>query len=139
MGAGCYYTHNTIPNTKAFWVEVESEEEEDFFHDDYQEQKDFIKDCLQELGYCDKYSKNLENGLYEVVFESTYYGDSILVMLESKYERRYYADEIRLHNLAVANHDRSYRKIQKHLLKNGIKLRMAAGGYTSYEITTENV
>jgi hypothetical protein len=139
MGAGCYYTHNTIPNTKAFWVEVESEEEDELFHEDYQDEKDYIKDCLRELGYCDKYSKNLENGLYEVVFESTYYGDSILVMLESKYERRHYADEVGLHNLAVSNHDRSYRKIQKHLLKNGIKLRMAAGGYVSYEITTENV
>ena len=134
MGAGCYYTHNTIPNAKAFWVEVESEHEDDLFHEDYECEKSYIKDCLRELGYCDKYSKNLENGLYEIVFDSTYYGDSILVMLESKHERRYYADETRLHNLAVANHDKCYARIQKHLIASGIKLRMASSGYTSYEI-----
>jgi len=134
MGAGCYYTHNTIPNAKSFWVEVESEHEDELFHEDYEDEKSYIKDCLKELGYSDKYSKNLENGLYEIVFESTYYGDSILVNLESKFERRYYADETRLHNLAVANHEKCYNRIQKHLIANGLKLRMASSGYTSYEI-----
>ena len=135
MGAGCYYTHNTIPNAKAFWIEVSSEHEDELFHEDYADEKNYIKDCLRELGYCDKHSKNLENGLYEIVFDSTYYGESIIVMLESKFERREYVDETRLHNLAVANHKKSYRKIQKHLMKMGFKLRMASSGYTSYEIT----
>ena len=134
MGAGCYYTHNTIPNAKSFWVEVESEHEDELFHEDYEDEKQYIKDCLRELGYCDNHSKNLENGLYEIIFESTYYGDSILVNLESRFERRYYADETRLHNLAVANHKKCYNRIQKHLIANGLKLRMASSGYTSFEI-----
>lgn len=139
MGAGCYYTHNTIPNAKSFWVEVESEHEDDLFHEDYEDEKNYIKNCLRELGYCDKHSKNLKNGLYEIEFDSTYYGDSIVVNLESKFERRYYPDETRLHNLAVSNHSRCYKRIQKHLLKNGIKLRMASSGYTSYGITIDNL
>ena len=134
MGAGCYYTHNTIPNAKAFWVNVESEHEDNLFHEDYQDEKDNIKDCLRELGYCDKHSTNLENGLYEIVFDSSYYGESIIVMLESKHEGSYYPDVIRLHNLAVANHNKSYLKIQKHLIGKGFKLRMASSGYTSYQI-----
>ena len=70
----------------------------------------------------------------EIIFDSTYYGDSIIVNLESKFERRYYADETRLHNLAVSNHEKCYKRIQKHLIANGLKLRMASSGYTSYEI-----
>lgn len=63
MGAGCYYTHKTV-DSKAFWVNVEIEEEEElsseFQYDYYYE---LIEEVLIKLGY-EKYS-NTEyvNGL----------------------------------------------------------------------------
>lgn len=130
MGAGCYYTHDTIPNAKSFWIEVESEHEDDLFHEDYRDLKDYIKEELMNLGY----DKDLENGLYKIVFDSTYNGDSILVNLESRFEESYYHQDVKLHNLAVANHNRCYERIQKHLISCGLELRMASSGYTSYKI-----
>ena len=136
MGAGCYYTHKTYNDRRrAFWVELNTEEQDDELADFYVQ--DFIYELfnsiLPSLGYdtrkSEKYGHEAWNGLYEVRMESTYYGDGIVIALESRH------DGSPTHNLADANHWKAYDRLKRALLEHGYELRIATSGYTSERLT----
>jgi len=135
MGHGCYYT-NKITRTKAFWIDInpyyEDEEtgEEIFDEHAWSDEVGNIKYELEKIGYTQDSTYEFHNGLFNLILESGH-GNEIIIRLEPKGEEQYYTEDIRIHNLALANHSRSYSKIGKHLLSQGYKLRIASSGYTS--------
>jgi hypothetical protein len=137
MGHGCYYTNN-ITKTKAFWIDVdpyyEDEETGEEMFDDYawDDEVGNLTYELEKIGYTQDSDYEFHNGLFNVVLESGH-GHEIIIRLEPRGEEQYYIEDIRVYNLALANHCRSYRKIGKHLLSLGYKLRIATSGYTSTE------
>ena len=133
MGAGCYYTHDTIGQygnrKRAFWVEVPYYEDEADNEFAYPETKESIIAVLDEIGYAGG-----QNGLYKIDLESTYYGDGIVVKLEDKFEDSTCPSDIKLSNLAQANHEVHYDRIITALKESGLELRIATSGYTSMAI-----
>ena len=121
MGAGCYYTHKCNRNV-ACWVTLEDNTEDNYVYED-------IKNILLlELGYRENNRRNYSNGLFEVILDSTYDGRGIIIYLEpiaEEHENNY--------RLALANHERSEKRILKSLIKAGYKVRFATSGYTSAE------
>ena len=136
MGTGCYYT-NKETGTKAFWIDVnpyyeDENGEEQFFEDIWDDTVLELEYEFKKLGY-QKYDSYLfYNGLFNLELESGY-GNEIVIRLEPRETNRYYLEDVRLHNLAIANHDRCYDRIAKHLDKLGYPLRIATSGYTSSE------
>jgi hypothetical protein len=140
MGAGCYYTHKET-GTKACWIVLPVYDAENGDGLDEQEwnetEWDFITEDLDgmmdTLGYYKQDRLTYRNGLVEVTFESTYYGDGIVVLIEPIYVGNYY--DCKLYNLAITNHTRIENRILKAIHKCGYKLRYATSGYTSAEYT----
>jgi hypothetical protein len=139
MGAGCYYTHddNAIENQRAFWIDLqrwyEDEETGEMMVDEHIWEDTIlnIEHTFLELGYQRYDSKELrwENNMFEILIESTYDGDGAVIKLNPL------ELEPGLYGLALYNHDRSYDRIKRALLKEGYTLRIATSGYTSEELT----
>lgn len=124
------YTHNET-RTRAFWVDFDPftegvEDDDDLRQFEWTDMVQQVGSVLEELGYSnwrgDQYK--YYNGLFQVELESTYHGDGLVVRLEPLADSEMY-------HLALANHDRSYERIKKALLKAGFPLRIATSGYTS--------
>lgn len=133
MGAGCYYTLPDNRDIKAYWVDVEIEEEDQddetagsFYYDLLIED---LKDCLLELPLCTDYNGQLYYGKqHKVDLDSTYYGDGILINLVIDlydYDEKY--------NFVLSNLERVYNKIIRHVNQR-FELRKASSGWTSCTI-----
>ena len=137
MGHGCYYT-NKETGSRAFWIDLDySEQIDEETGLDYANFAfgDTILNLgyeLQDIGYEQMGEYEFCNGLYYLILESGY-GGKVVIRLEPKGSDRYYYDDIRIYNLAMANHERCYARIGRELLKIGYKLRIASSGYTSTE------
>jgi hypothetical protein len=59
---------------------------------------------------------------------------SFIIRQEPLSSERYYAEDVRKYNLAAANHEKSYQKLIRHLLKNHVNLHIATSGYTSEKL-----
>lgn len=135
MGAGCYYT-NKITGTKAFWIEVnpyyEDEETGEEIVDEHawDDLVGNLKYELEKIGYKQDSKLEFHNGLFNLILESGY-SDELIIRLEPKGEEQYYIEDVRVHNLALANHSRSYNRLGKHLKSLGYPMRVATSGYTS--------
>ena len=138
MGAGCGYSHKNVSRYAA-WVEIDDMWEgvkknnpdltdEDDFGYFYRDTRTEILAYIEDLGY-NRNGLDVWNGMYNVTTECTYYSDGIVIYLEPWNQDVW--------GLAVANHERSYRRILKTLLENGYQLRQATGNHTSREVTLE--
>jgi hypothetical protein len=133
MGAGCYYTHKET-GTRAVWIDLDyspetdddgEEVDKEFMWDD---EVEFLGSAIEELGYEQESNYVFRNGLFNIELESGY-GGEIIIRLEPRYS------EGSEYQLAMANHERSYDRIKRHLLKRGYELRIATSGYTSCKVT----
>lgn len=130
MGAGCYYTHKTT-GTKAYWLDLSyicDEDNLDISYVLFDDVKMEIETIMDRLGY-KKYSDlEYRNGLYAVYFESTYYGDGLVVRIEpvDEYDHK-------IQNLAIANHAKAERRIVKELNKL-YDICIATSGWTAQTI-----
>jgi hypothetical protein len=132
MGHGCFYTHKET-ETRAAWIPLEyyytdedgKEVIDEFVWDD---EISNLRYTFDEIGY--KYDSQylFYNGLFNVELESGH-GGEIVIRLEPRYS------EGPEYQLALANHERSYDRIKRHLIKSGYELRIATSGYTSCEVT----
>lgn len=124
MGAGCYYTN---PETKelAYWVENPREDN----YPDYE--------FLQEIGliaeecgwdYADKNCLKFENGLLNLEFQPTYYGDGLVIIITPKYQETQH-----LYNLGMATISPSEKKLARAINKY-YSLFYATSGHTANEI-----
>ena len=124
MGAGCYYKHEYPFNDNlAAWIELD-ELDSDQYSFIYQS----ITGIIVGLGY-EFDGEEFKNGLYKIELKSTYYGDGLIVYFKNRRDEYI--------NLAIGNFDSSENKILKALHKNGYKLRVATGGYSSKEYIPE--
>lgn len=128
MGAGCYYTLPDNRDIKAYWIDVESSEEE--HGDQYDFEKEFLRDLILELPLAGVgitgqlfYGKH-----YRIDLEPTYNGDGILINLAVDL-----AEYDRLYPLTLANLERVYMRIIKHVNKS-TALRIASSGWTSANV-----
>ena len=134
MGTGCYYT-NKETGTRAFWIDIDPYYEDDNGDEIYDEWiwEDTclnLQSELEYLGYQKETNLKFYNGLYNLILEGGY-GSEIVIRLEPRITEAYYYEDVRLYNLALANHDRCYDRIAKYLHKMGYPLRIATSGYTS--------
>jgi hypothetical protein len=124
MGYGCYYT-NKETETRAFWVEVD-------YEDDQENEFAWNNEILnlqhefESLGYEQENEHQFYNGLFNIILESGH-GGKIVVRLEP------ICFESNLFNLSMAIHEKSYTRIGKHLKKQGYPLRIASSRHTSME------
>jgi hypothetical protein len=124
MGAGCYYKHEYPFNDNlAAWIELD-ELDSDQYSFIYQS----ITGIIVGLGY-EFDGEEFKNGLYKIELKSTYYGDGLIVYFKNRRDEYI--------NLAIRNFDSSENKVLKALHKNGYKLRVATGGYSSKEYIPE--
>lgn len=138
MGAGCNYTNeyydknNKKQSIKAVWLEIDPEDEYDYtdsisnlFYD--------LKSVLN-VKWEDK-DQTIQTPLYNIFFESTYYGDGIIIKQEVFYDKSDYLEpnEKRLQALANSNFEKNYYSMINKLCKMGYKFRIATSGYTSGE------
>jgi len=124
MGAGCYYKHEYPFNDNlAAWIELD-ELDSDQYSFIYQS----ITGIIVGLGY-EFDGEEFKNGLYKIELKSTYYGDGLIVYFKNRRDEYI--------NLAIRNFDSSENKVLKTLHKNGYKLRIATGGYSSKEYIPE--
>lgn len=124
MGAGCYYKHEYPFNDNlAAWIELD-ELDSDQYSFIYQS----ITGIIVGLGY-EFDGEEFKNGLYKIELKSTYYGDGLIVYFKNRRDEYI--------NLAIGNFDSSENKVLKALHKNGYKLRVATGGYSSKEYIPE--
>lgn len=137
MGHGCYYT-NEITGTKAFWIEInpyyEDEEtgKECFDEHAWGDTIGNLKYELEKIGYSQQDNYHFYNGLYNLILESGH-GNEIVIRLEPRGEEQYYIEDVRIHNLALANHQKCYDKLGRELKNIGYTLHIATSGYTSTE------
>lgn len=130
MGAGCYYTHKTT-GTKAYWLDLDYiHEEENQEHAEmlWEDVCYEIQTLMEGLGYTKYSNYEYRNGLYVVYFESTYYGDGMVIRIEpvDTYDHKIY-------NLAMANHAKAEHKIAKAFNKY-YNLCTATSGYSCQKI-----
>jgi hypothetical protein len=132
MGAGCYCTNYL--KQKAAWIDFPNSDEEEFSREGME---DDIANVIKSIGYYHNDDLNFENGLFKLNFESTYYGDGLVIQLTPRYEEYsgYYGVKNPLYFLAMANFNKAESKIWKTLQKAGYKLRIATSGYTSTELS----
>jgi hypothetical protein len=143
MGAGCYYTNKYYDKDdqeqyiKAVWLEVDPEDEYDY------------QDSISNLFYDLKSILNvkwedkdcaIQTPLYDIAFESTYYGDGIIIKQEVFYDKSDYLEpnEIKLKNIANYNFEKNYYSMINKLCKLGYKFRIATSSYTSGEYNYDN-
>jgi hypothetical protein len=139
MGAGCYYTNkyydkdNHEQYVKAVWLDIDPEDEYDYsdqmsnlFHD--------LKSILNVV-YSDDKDYEIQTLLYKISFESTYYGDGIIIKQTCLLNDADYLEpnEIKLRNLANYNFEKNYYSMINKLCKLGYKFRIATSNYTSGE------
>lgn len=128
MGAGCYYT-NKETRTKAFWIDTPPNEDDIDFNSVFDDEIQNLHYELLKLGYdqdrIDDYY-HYSNGLFQMILESKYEGDGIVIRLEPHTE-----EPANIYTLGMANHERSYYKLARELNKAGYPLRIATSGYTS--------
>ena len=135
MGAGCYYTLPDNREIKAYWLEVASDEStpEDF-SDAVQYEHEYLQELITELPLAGVYDGVLYYGKhYRINLESTYNGDGILINLVidlPEYDR--------LYPLTLANLERVYTRIIKHVNKS-TALRIASSGYMSEAVPVGGV
>ena len=131
MGHGCAY-RNKANNSREFWVDLSNIREEDYdiFCFLLEENVEMIGEEIMNMGYEKIDNRTYQNGLFELVLSFTH-GNDILISLNPHYEDSYDYEDFRIFNLALANHERSYNKIARELIKSGLSLRISSGGYTS--------
>lgn len=139
MGAGCYYTHSET-RTRAFWVDLNTEwddslsDEENIMEHEVScsDMNSIIQDVITELGYSTVYTNNPANGLFEIITESTYCGDGIVVKIEPVVQLYDDGGKYRpAYTLAMHKHQREMERIARAFIKAGCVLRIASSGYTS--------
>lgn len=106
MGDGCYYTHEN--GEVAYWIspEIPEDEDNDFLWEDI---FDDVEGAMLQMGYEKNSKAEYENGLAKVNFESTYYGEGLIIRLKERYEDQ------NIINLFNANFTKMERKIAKKL------------------------
>lgn len=134
MGAGCYYTLPDNREIKAYWIDLDFQHE-DGEADDYQSAAfDYLKDdlayTLQQLPlfYVGADGAFYYGKLYRIDLAGTYNGDGLILNLAidlPEYDRCY--------PLALANLDRVYAKIMRHV-NRFYTLSVACSGYTSARV-----
>ena len=143
MGAGCYYTNeyydknNKKQSVKAVWLEIDPEDEYD-----YQYSVDDLHIELQKiLNHIYLDNQDIYTNLYRVWFESTYYGDGVIIKQETRYIDEHYLepDEKKLQALANCNFEKNYYSMINKLCKFGYKFRIATSGYTSGEYSNDSI
>lgn len=127
MGAGTWYTHTTF-DSRAFWIQFNDEESTHCL--EWYDTLINLEHIFEKHGYLKDDDQHYHNGLYNIVLESKYYGDGIVVRLENQYENSHYDEDVKLWNLAKANHVKCYDKLKRILLDH-FELRIATSGYTS--------
>lgn len=139
MGAGCYYTNryydkdNYEQYIKAVWLDIDPEDDSDYEFGSYTLFSD-LKVILNVSCYNDS-DQTIETPMYKIWFESTYYGDGIIIKQELKFNNNYNLDpyEQKLKNIANYNFKKNYYSMINKLCKLGYKFRIATSGYTSGE------
>lgn len=126
MGAGCYYT-SRIDRERTFWVEVSSEEEEDYSGFEWEDTAQDILNVLEGIGYsCSGCQRRATNGFFDISLESTYYGDGIVLNFDVREGL-----DASTEALARATYAKSWRKVARNLMKWGFKLKLPTSGYTA--------
>lgn len=134
MGAGCYYTLPDNRDVKAYWIDLDFRHE-DGEADDYESAAfDYLKeDLIYILQQLPLFSVGV-NGLlyygkhYRIDLAETYNGDGLLINLAvdlPEYDR--------LYPLTLANLDRVYAKVMRHV-NQFYALTVASSGYTSARV-----
>ena len=135
MGAGNYYTSD-MDQEKTFWIDLDFDTE-NMDEDEIQLQSEIQFDDVQytidticksktfRTWHFDGDSMELENGLYIIKLESTYYGDGLVFNFQAN-EHHY--------NLAFANYSKAFDKWKRALIAAGLRLRMARSAWTSYQL-----
>lgn len=108
------------------WAEHEKDHLMDWFWENLEEA---FKDKRLRSYYYDSKYKTLENGLYTIKLEPTYYGDGLVFNFDFKDD-----SQQNLVNLAEANYNKAWNKMVKVLKDHGFRLRIATSGYTSGEL-----
>lgn len=120
MGAGCWYTLHDDRDTRAFWIDLHPEIEEEI---DYDFEYDQVIWALKDLPlFFVGHNNRLYYGeQFEITLENTYYGDGLVVQLRMCDEED---------PLTRVNYLRCYEKIKRHLMQY-FDCRIATSGYTS--------
>lgn len=130
MGAGCYYTLPDNRDIKAYWIDIELDEED---QDDssfiFDLTLDELKLTLLELPLCHEYNNQLYYGKhFKIDLDSTYHGEGILINLcIDLYD---WSDK---YNFVASNLERVYNRIIRHV-NQSYELRKATSGYTACTI-----
>ncbi|MCP3921320.1 MAG: hypothetical protein GY714_01915 [Desulfobacterales bacterium] len=145
MGAGCYYTLEENRDIKAYWVNIQVEDEEGYGEDDdgwaFEFVLDQLKETILELPICAKYglipsntgynnNKIYYGDMFIVSLDSTYYGDGILINFEFQ--------DVDCEGLQNHNYEISYNKLIKHINKS-FELSIATSGYTSATLAVDTI
>lgn len=129
MGAGCYYTHEN--GEVAYWISPDMSPDNENCEDDndllWDDLMDDVEDTMTTLGYQKNSRSEYQNGLAKVNFESTYYGEGLIIRLKERYEDQ------NIVNLFNANFTRMERRIAKSL-NAFYPIRYATSGYTANTI-----
>jgi hypothetical protein len=139
MGAGCYYTNkyydkdNHEQYIKAVWLDIDPEDDSDYEFGSYTLFSD-LKLVLNVI-YSDTKDQEILTPMYRIWFESTYYGDGIIIKQNCLLNDADYLEpnEIKLRNIANYNFEKNYYSMINKLCKLGYKFRIATSGYTSGE------
>lgn len=142
MGAGCFYTNkyqdkdNHEQYIKAVWLEIDSEDEY-IYKDQISNLFNDLKSILN-VKWKEK-DQTIRTPLYNIFFESTYYGDGIIIKQECIYNNLDYLEphETKLRNIANYNFEKNYYSMINKLCKLGYKFRIASSSYTSGEYSNE--
>ena len=136
MGAGCNYT-NKEAGTRAFWIVIsyyyEDDDTGEELFDDYawNATLESLEDILLVIGYQQETNMHYRNGLYDLFFEEGH--DGILVVRLEPIGNEVEGHDMRMYNLAMANHKKSYGKLRDELARH-YSLRISTSSWTSGEL-----